>query len=241
METPNESEARPILAVPRGKAEARQFYDRISRIYGLLTAVFERKHAERALGYLSIEEGEAVLEIGFGSGHCLQRIANSVGQTGKAHGVELSSGMLKVARTRLGKEHTLDRVELLRADAANLPYRSDSFDAAFMAFTLELFDTPEIPIVLQELRRVVKPKGKLGVVSMSKDNGESAMVRLYEWVHQRWPKYADCRPIYVERCLIDAGYRVQSKSKASMAGLPLEIVVATAPVSRVGPAPQIWL
>jgi hypothetical protein len=53
------------------------------------------------------------------------------------------------------------------------------------------------------------------------------MVRLYEWVHQRWPKYADCRPIYVERSLIDAGYKVQSKSKASMAGLPLEIVVAT--------------
>jgi ubiquinone/menaquinone biosynthesis C-methylase UbiE len=226
METPTDSEARPILAVPRGKAEARQFYDRISRIYGFLTAAFERKHAERALVYLCIEEGEAVLEIGFGSGHCLQLIANSVGQTGLAHGVDLSSGMLSVARTRLSKEKALDRVDLSRADAANLPYRSDSFDAAFMAFTLELFDTPEIPIVLQELRRVVKPKGRIGVVSMSKEDGESAMVRLYEWVHQRWPKYADCRPIYVERSLTDAGYRVQSKSKASMAGLPLEIVVA---------------
>ena len=226
METPNDSEARPILAVPRGKAEARQFYDRISRIYGFLTAAFERKHAERALGYLSIEEGEAVLEIGFGSGHCLRRIANSVGQTGKAYGVDLSSGMLKVARRRLSKEQALDRVELCCGDAANLPYRSNSFDAAFIAFTLELFDTPEIPIVLQELRRVVKPKGRVGVVSMSRENGESAMVRLYEWVHQRWPKYADCRPIYVERSLLDAGYKVQSKSKASMAGLPLEIVVA---------------
>jgi ubiquinone/menaquinone biosynthesis C-methylase UbiE len=227
METPNESEARPILAVPRGKAEARQFYDRISGIYGFLTAAFERKHAERGLGYLSIEEGEAVLEIGFGSGHCLRRIASSVGQTGKAYGVDLSSGMLKVARRRLSKGQALDRVELCCGDAANLPYRSNSFDAAFIAFTLELVDTPEIPIVLQELRRVVKPKGRIGVVSMSKENGESAMVRLYEWVHQRWPKYADCRPIYVERSLIDAGYKVQSKSKASMAGLPLEIVVAT--------------
>jgi ubiquinone/menaquinone biosynthesis C-methylase UbiE len=227
METPKESEARPILAVPRGKAEARQFYDRISRIYGFLTAAFERKHAERALGYLCIEEEEAVLEIGFGSGHCLRRIANSVGQTGKAYGVDLSSGMLNIARTRLSKEKALDRVELFCADAANLPYRSDSFDAAFMAFTLELVDTPEIPIVLQELRRVLKPQGRIGIVSMSKENGESGMVRFYEWVHQRWPKYADCRPIYVERSLIDAGYRVQSKSEASMAGLPLEIVVAT--------------
>jgi demethylmenaquinone methyltransferase/2-methoxy-6-polyprenyl-1,4-benzoquinol methylase len=63
---------------------------------------------------------------------------------------------------------------------------------------------------------------------MSREDGETTMVRIYEWVHRRWPKYADCRPIYVERSLIDAGYRVQHKSKAFMARLPLEIVVASA-------------
>lgn len=226
--TPTESKARPILAVPRSKSEAKRFYDGISGVYDLLTAAFERKHAERALGHLSIREGESVLEIGFGSGHCLRRIATSVGRTGKVCGVDLSPGMLRVARRRLSKGKALDRVALWCGDAATLPFREGSFDAVFMAFTLELFDSPQIPEVLHEVRRVLKPKGRFGIVGMSKENGESIMVRLYEWVHRRWPKYADCRPIYVERALIDAGYRVQSKSMASMAGLPLETVVAKA-------------
>ena len=226
MGTPTESKPRPILAVPRSKSEAKRFYDGISRVYDLLTAAFERKHAERALGHLCIREGESVLEIGFGSGHCLRRIATSVGRTGKVCGVDLSPGMLRVARRRMGNEQALDLVALCCGDAAQLPCRNGSFDVVFMAFTLELFDSPQIPEVLYEVRRVLKPKGRFGVVSMSKENGGSVMVRLYEWVHQRWPKYADCRPIYVERSLIDAGYRVQSKSMASMAGLPLETVVA---------------
>ena len=59
-----------ILPVPRTRGEARQFYDRVSRFYDCLAGTFERKYAEMALERLSVEEGEIVLEIGFGSGHC---------------------------------------------------------------------------------------------------------------------------------------------------------------------------
>lgn len=117
-------------------------------------------------------------------------------------------------------------VELCCGDAANLPYHSSSFDAVFMSFTLELFDTPEIPIVVEEVKRVLKSTGRFGVVGMSREGGNSGMLRLYEWAHQRWPRYADCRPIYVERCLVDAGYKVLSNARGSMAGLPVEIVIA---------------
>lgn len=226
MKQESKSQASAILPVGRSKEEARQFYDRVSRFYDCTMGVFERKYAEKALQSLSIQNGETVLEIGFGPGHCLKRVAQLVGPQGKASGIDISSGMLEVAKSRLEKAQLIDRVELHCGDAIKLPYDESTFDAVFMSFTLELFDTPEIPKVLEEIKRVLKPAGRLGVASMSRGYGEPILLRLYEWAHNKWPGYVDCRPIYVEESLIDAGYRVQSKEKAWLMGLPVEIIVA---------------
>ncbi|RLC62453.1 MAG: hypothetical protein DRI01_06845 [Chloroflexi bacterium] len=50
-----------------------------------------------------IVEGETVLKIGFGTGHCLKRIAECVGQTGKVYGIGISSGMIGMTKKRLEK------------------------------------------------------------------------------------------------------------------------------------------
>jgi SAM-dependent methyltransferase len=66
--------------------------------------------------------------------------------------------MIHHAEARLRRARLADRVEL----------RLASFDALFMAFTLELFDTPEIPLVLAECRRVRRSGGRLIVVALSR-------------------------------------------------------------------------
>ena len=233
MKQEGKSPASCVLPVPRTKEEAKRFYDRISRFYDFLTAAFERKYAEMALEYLSVKEGETVLEIGFGSGHCLRQIARSVSKSGEVYGIDISTAMLEVTKRKLEKAQLMGRVELYCGDAASLPWEGNTFDAVFMSFTLELFDTPEIPKVLEEVKRVLKPRGRLGVVSMSKEGGEAKLVRLYEWVHKKWPKYVDCRPIYVEQSLKDAGYEIKSKEKVSLLGLlPGEVVIAVNANSR---------
>ncbi len=232
MKQEGKSVVSPVLPVPRTKEEAKRLYDRISRFYDLFTAAFERKYAEMALEHLSVKEGEAILEIGFGSGHCLRQIARSVSKTGKAYGIDISTGMLEVTKRKLERAQLMDRVELYCGDAASLPYDDNIFDAVFMSFTLELFDTPEIAKVLEEVKRVLKPRGRLGVASMSREDGESTLLRLYEWVHKKWPKYVDCRPIYVKQSLKDAGYNIESKEKVRLFGLPGEIVIAVNASSR---------
>ena len=231
MKTKNQSRAPGILPVPRTREEAKRTYDRISRYYDYLAGPFERKCAEMALERLSIGKGETVLEIGFGTGHCLKRIVESVGPKGKTYGIDISTGMMEISKKRLERADLEDRVKLFCGDAASLPFDDSTFDAVFMSFTLELFDTPEIPKVLEQIKRVLKPDGRLAVVSISKENGKSIFLRLYEWTHNKWPKYVDCRPIYVEQSLIDAGYKIKSKEKVKIFRLPAEIIVAVKIIS----------
>jgi len=214
-----------ILRVYRTKEQAKRTYDKISRIYDLITGPFERKFRDMGLNQLDVKEGETVLEIGFGTGHCLEEIAKRVGENGKAYGIDISSRMLDITRKRMEKKRLADTVELYCGDAMSMPYEDNMFDVVFMSFTLELFDTPEIPAVLKEIKRVLKPKGRLGVVSMSKEDGESWLLKAYEWIHKNFPVIADCRPIYVEKSIRDAGYSIKSREKIKLFVLPGEIVV----------------
>jgi len=214
-----------ILRVYRTKEQAKRTYDKISRIYDLITGPFERKFRDMGLNQLDVKEGETVLEIGFGTGHCLEEIAKRVGENGKAYGIDISSRMLDITRKRMEKKRLADTVEFYCGDAMSMPYEDNMFDVVFMSFTLELFDTPEIPAVLKEIKRVLKPKGRLGVVSMSKEDGESWLLKAYEWIHKNFPVIADCRPIYVEKSIRDAGYSIKSREKIKLFGLPGEIVV----------------
>ena len=214
-----------MLRVPRTKSQARASYDRMSRSYDLFAGAFEKRLRDLALARLGVATGESVLEIGFGTGHCLVRIAEAVGEAGRVWGVDLSAGMVDVSRRRLDRAGLLDRVALHCGDATALPLEDATCDAAFMSFTLELFDTPDIPIVLGEVKRVLRPSGRLGVVSLSREDGTPRMLRIYEWLHQRLPQYIDCRPIYVEDVLRAAGFRLARSERESLWGLPAKIAV----------------
>lgn len=215
-----------VLGVYRTKAQAKESYDKISCFYDYFAGVFEKKYRNMALDRLNIKRGETVLEIGFGTGHCLKRMAELVGENGKVYGIDISSGMLEVTKQRLEEAELLDRVELYCEDALKMPYEDNKFDAVFMSFTLELFDMPEISKVLSEIKRILKQNGRLGVLSMSKEDGDSILSRLYEWMHTQFPQYADCRPIYVEHSIKDAGFEIKYKEKVKLFSLPIEIVVS---------------
>lgn len=97
-----------------------------------------------------------------------------------------------------------------------------------MASTLELFDTPDIPIVLKEIKRVLRPTGRLGVVSIPKESFETSLIlKIYEWFHKTFPKYASCRPIYVEDSINKTGYKVLRQKVLMMGKLfPMKIIIA---------------
>jgi ubiquinone/menaquinone biosynthesis C-methylase UbiE len=146
---------------------------------------------------------------------------------GKVHALDLSRGMLQKSYDRLVKAGMASGVCILQGDGAHLPYQSESFNAVFISFTLELFDTPEIPVVLEECRRVLVPGGRLGVICLLKTDSPGTVVRLYEWFHEKLPAYVDCRPIDADTMIQAAGFNINKQQIRSMWGLPVEIVVAS--------------
>ncbi len=214
-----------ISRVTRSKEEAKASYDRMSKWYDLLASRFERKYREAGLHKLSAQAGEIVLEIGFGPGHGILALAQSVGDSGRVYGIDISEGMYRLARSRVERAGLSGRVKLQCGDAATLPFEASIFDAIFTSFTLELFDTPEIPTVLGKCRRVLRGGGRICVVAISKKGKVRVMVRLYEWLHEKFPNYADCRPILVQKALEGVGFQILDVMEMSMWGLPVEIVV----------------
>jgi demethylmenaquinone methyltransferase/2-methoxy-6-polyprenyl-1,4-benzoquinol methylase len=219
-----------IRRVNRSKEAARQSYNRLSRWYDLVAGSTEKKYRDWGLTKLAAQPGEKILEIGFGTGHCLVALAKAVGPAGRVTGLDISEGMLAIARERLQQEGLAGRVDLHLGDAAKLDFlEAGSLDGVFMSFTLELFDNPEIPRLLQECQRVLKPGGRLAVVAMTKTNPPGMAVRIYEWFHEHMPDYADCRPIFARLALEQSGFVIQDVSLSSMWGLPVEIVLGKKP------------
>jgi len=213
-----------ILRVKADKTAMKNMYAKFSKVFGLIEKS-EESLRKRGLEMLSLKKGERVLEIGFGRGAALVKIAKQVGSEGEIHGIDLTPEMIVLAKKRLSK-NKVRNVRIIEGDARDLPYDEKYFDIVYIASTLELFDTPDIPVVLKEIRRVLKSTGRLCVISIPREGREDTTgLKLYERFHTIFPKYASCRPIYVENSITEAGFKVIKKNIIGLF-FPMKIVIA---------------
>lgn len=136
-------------------------YDKFAANYDKAFAPFERRFLarwrEETLSYLP--ENARILEIGAGTGANFQFYPPCK----CAVASEVSIEMLKLA-----KEKT-DFIELVQIDAQILPFPENSFDAAFA--TLVFCSIPKPEMAFGELRRVVKPNGKIVLLEHVRPSG----------------------------------------------------------------------
>ena len=203
---------------------AESYYSNLSKFYDWL-ASSEKRFIRLGLALLDPQPGERILEIGFGTGYAQQNIAQSV-KNGLSAGLDISIGMGRVAQRRLSRAGLLDQVDLVRSDTLPIPFQEGVFDGVYTSFTLELFDSPLIPEVLDEIHRVLKPGGRLVVVSLSKDRQLGLIGRIYESFHDRFPKWADCRPIPARHLIEEGGFEIQESYVYKMWGIPVIIILA---------------
>lgn len=115
---------------------------------------------ERLRSVLRPEPGERVLEIGPGVGYYTLDIAEWVGTEGRVEIFDLQQEFLDHTSTR-AQERGLANVVPTQGDATELPYEDHSVDAVVL--TAVLGEIPDQLAALREIRRVLKPSGRLVV------------------------------------------------------------------------------
>ena len=130
-------------------------------------ALQERIDAQiEPLGRLAIERsgakaGEVVLDIGCGCGQSSLQLAQRVGPRGSVQGVDISQPMLDRARER-AREHRLENVQFLAADAQTQVFAAGDADLLFSRFGVMFFADPVAAFA--NLRRALAPEGRLTFV-----------------------------------------------------------------------------
>jgi SAM-dependent methyltransferase len=109
---------------------------------------------------LMLEGNERVLEVGPGTGYYALHVADWLWSGGTLQILDIQEQMLEHTMRR-AREIGVENIIPTQGDARELPYQDNAFDAAYLVATLG--EVPEQQRALEELRRVVKPGGRLVV------------------------------------------------------------------------------
>jgi ubiquinone/menaquinone biosynthesis C-methylase UbiE len=112
-----------------------------------------------ALDALAPKPGDAVIEIGCGPGMGLRAALRRVGPTGFVAGVDRSAAAAHFAAHVVHRAALKGWAAVMRAEAADLPFRDRLFDRAFAVNTFQFW--PDPARALREIARVLAPQGRL--------------------------------------------------------------------------------
>ncbi len=192
--------------VKSSKEEISTTYDSFAPVYADVT-VWEEEARATVIAKADIQEGHRVLDGGCGPGTLVIEAARRVGTSGEACGIDLSDKMLEEASKRAGTAGLQDRIKLTKADLYQpLPFEAESFDVVMSTYVLDLIDTPDIPIVLAHLAKVLKPGGRIVLGSWTFGEGpHQPSSDLYTEVYESIDVAFACRPLHLQPYLENLG------------------------------------
>jgi len=208
--------------------DVRAIYSRRSRIYSKTVAPLEFPNHLRAIEKAAIQPHDNILEVAVGPGLAISELARKVDSSMTVRGVDLSPGMLAVAQDTV-RTAGINNVILSEGSATNLKFPDNTFDVLYNAYMLDLIPLAEMPKILNEFKRVLKPGGRLVLLNMSKPDAQTITLRerLYPLLPPKLALYfiGGCRPVLMEQSVRQVGFKVIEREFMS-GKFPSEIVTA---------------
>ncbi|BCL34315.1 class I SAM-dependent methyltransferase [Nostoc sp. MS1] len=150
------------LDLTQYKQEIAELYSRRSKTYD--EGDWHPKIAHRLVELAQIKPGQEVLDICTGTGMVAIEAAQIIGSQGRVVGVDISSGMLEQANSKIDALG-LTNIEFLLADAEALAFPANSFDVILCSSALIWMS--DIPSALRLWYKLLKPGGIIGFHAFS--------------------------------------------------------------------------
>ena len=152
--------------------EVRVMFDRIAGVYDLMnsamTAGLHHQWRQRAVDRAEVGPRSDALDVCCGTGDLALELRRRIGADGRVVGCDFSEPMLELARRKSGEEGL--PVEFGWADALELPYGDEGFDAVTIGFGAR--NLADLGRGLGEMARVLKPGGRLVILEITRPQRE---------------------------------------------------------------------
>ena len=147
-------------------------YDFLNRFLSAGVDIWWRKKAIRQLEKLNPKQ---ILDVATGTAD-VAIMTTSLLHPDKITGIDISDGMLEIGRAKIKKQGLENTIELINGDSETIIFPDNSFDAVTVAFGVRNFEHLEKG--LSEIKRVLKPGGKLVVLEFSQPKA-AVVTQLY--------------------------------------------------------------
>lgn len=209
-------------------------YNRRSWVYSKTVARMEWGYHLTTLDIANVKPGETILEVAVGPGLTITELAARTGKATKVYGVDTSISMLALAKQNL-ITHGFSNFELKEADSRHLPFDDHSFDVLYNGYMLDLIPEQDMPGILNEFYRVLKPGGRMILLNMSKRDAfvRTSRETLYSILPAKFVLYVlgGCRPVLMESMTKNAGF--ENINRTFLDGkFPSEVVIAMKPYTQ---------
>lgn len=218
------------------RSRARAFYDRFGARQDA-QAFYEDAALDELVRQGDFGAAERVVELGCGTGRFAARLlAHHLAPQASYLGLELSETMTRLARERLAGHDERARV-VLADGAARWPLADRSADRVVSTYVLDLLSEASIARAIEEAARVLRPGGRLCLVSLTRGQTLAARIVSTVWsgLFRLRPEWVGgCRPMHLEPFLQTRAWSRPRRWVVTRFAVPSEVLVATR--SDCGPA-----